>query len=192
MTETAPLCVNHGGPNVPTPFCQCSTTTGGQIFFVTVPTLTGQCADYTSFPSAVTLAPTTTPAPDPTPFVTTEDSGEIISYPDQTVEYNSVYSGVTVTKTVGVGTPSTVQPATPSQTKSNHSGSSQCHSIDDACDRAVEQYEDDLVYRDYTAYTAKIHSGIIMAATFGKAGCTAMFTCDNYDDGMSGRNIKAA
>ncbi|KAH7118659.1 hypothetical protein B0J13DRAFT_569518 [Dactylonectria estremocensis] len=70
-TFTGPYpCVNHGGPNVATPYCQCSTTTEGQTFFATATLISGHCTDYTTFPSAVTLkpteAPTTTQAAIPT------------------------------------------------------------------------------------------------------------------------------
>ncbi|KAJ5681731.1 uncharacterized protein N7477_001671 [Penicillium maclennaniae] len=147
-----------------------------------------QCWQYTSFPSTVTPTPSstpTTPTATPVPFVTTGTDGEIISYPSQII---------TDSATEGVGTPVTLQTPSPTQTSGNDKGSGECHSIDDACTRAYVQYEDDTIYSSYTSYTANIESGIIVDATFGEAGCAAMFTCDNddYGFGMTGRQIKAA
>jgi hypothetical protein len=182
------MCLNKGGPDVTSPHCQCSTYTEGQTYWATASLISGGCWQYTSFPSKITLTPTftpTTPTPTPVPFVTTSANGEIISYPSQIF---------TDFATQGAGTPVTLQTPSPSQTSSNDKGSAQCHSVDDACDRASEQYVDDTVYSSYTSYTANIKSGIIVAATFGKAGCAAMFTCDNddYGFGMTGRQIKDA
>ncbi|KAJ6133085.1 hypothetical protein N7471_008300 [Penicillium samsonianum] len=162
--------------------------TEGQTYWATASPISGQCYEYTSFPSKITLTPSftpTTPTATPVPFITTESNGEILSYPSQIVENLA---------TEGAGAPTTLQTASPSQTGSNHDGSGQCHSVDDACDRAYAQYEDDTIYSSYTSYTAKINSGIIIAATFGQAGCTAMYSCDNddYGFGMTGRQIKAS
>ncbi|KAF7555949.1 hypothetical protein G7Z17_g1787 [Cylindrodendrum hubeiense] len=193
--EGWPFCVNHGGPNVATPYCQCSTTTEGQTFFATATLISGQCASYTSFPSDVTLAPITTAVATtaaPEPYIETESNGDVLSYPDRTYEYGDVYTGIKVTFTIGVGTPVTISTPVPTQTDSNDSGSSQCHSIDDACDRAYAQFEDDKVYTGWTSYYSRVQSGMIMVASFGQAGCTAQFECDDYGIGMTGAVIKDA
>jgi hypothetical protein len=53
-------------------------------------------------------------------------------------------------------------------------------------------FEDDTVYKDYVSRFARIKSGMVMLATFGQAGCTAQFTCDDYGLGMKGKDIKDA
>ncbi|KAH7163397.1 hypothetical protein B0J13DRAFT_35988 [Dactylonectria estremocensis] len=194
-TYTGPYyCVNHGGPNVATPYCQCSTTTAGQTFFASAPLISAHCTDYTSYPADVTLQPTdvVTEAPDPTPWVTTEDNGAIISYPDQTVNIGAVGT-IKYTHTVGEGTPVTIRPADATQTDSNNKGSSQCHSIDDACDRAVAEFEDDFIYTEFASYYTRIKKGIIIVATFGQAGCVVEYDCDDWSQGgMNGKQIKDA
>lgn len=132
----------------------------------------------------------TTTAP-PIPLIETELNGDVLSYPSQTVEYAEA-GGVQITMTEGLGTPMTLSTPLPSQTDGNNKGAGSCPNMDDACDRAYAQYEDNTIYTDYTAYTAKVKTGILVAATFGTAGCTAMFECDDYGIGMSGADIKDA
>jgi hypothetical protein len=185
--------MNRGGPNVATPHCQCSTTSDGQSYYATAPLISDYCTDYTTFPSSITPEPTATQAPTtatPEPIVMTED-GNIISYPSRTLEYGEVY-GKQYTFTNGAGSPVTLETAAPTQTDANNKGSSQCKSVDDACQRAYEQFEDDTVYSDFASYTAKIQSGMVMVATFGQAGCVAQYKCDDYGFGMTGRQIKDA
>ncbi|KAH8659000.1 hypothetical protein BGZ61DRAFT_540341 [Ilyonectria robusta] len=192
--EGWPFCGVFGGPRVATPYCQCSTTEEGQTFFATATLIDGQCTGYTSFPSDITLAPTEAPTTAPhvaEPYTETTD-GTVLAYPDRTVEYGNVYTGIKVTFTYGVGTPTTISTPVPTQTDSNNKGSSQCHSIDDACDRAFEQFEDAKVYTQFTSYYSRIKSGIIVAATFGQAGCTAQWDCDDFGIGMTGLDIKNA
>ncbi|KAF7556396.1 hypothetical protein G7Z17_g1453 [Cylindrodendrum hubeiense] len=190
-------CVNHGGPNVATPYCQCSTTTAGQTFFATATLIDGQCADYTSFPSEIPTVITTaaeapvTQAPVAEPVTLTED-GTVLVYPSRTYEYGEVYTGIKVTITRGVGTPVTVSTPVPTETSANNKGSSQCGSIDDACVRAYEQFEDDTIYTEFTSRYSRIKSGFIIVATFGQAGCVAEFDCDDFGIGMSGKLIKEA
>lgn len=189
-------CVNHGGPNVPTPYCQCSTTTAGQTFFATASLISGQCASYTAFPSEIATVTTEvqapiTEGPVAEPVTMTED-GVVLSYPSRVYSYGEVYTGIKITLTYGAGTPVTLSTPAPTQTDANNKGSSQCHSVDDACQRAYEQFEDDTIYTDYVSRYSRIKSGIIVAATFGQAGCTAQFKCDDYGIGMSGRLIKDA
>ncbi|KAK7409426.1 hypothetical protein QQX98_008387 [Neonectria punicea] len=195
-TFTGPvLCVNFGGPRVATPYCQCSTTTDGQTFFATAPLISQHCTDYTTFPSDVTLQPTdiVTEAPEPTPWVTTEDNGAILSYPDQTVEIGQVFGTIGYTHTVGEGTPVTIRPPDATQTDANNKGSSQCHSIDDACDRAIAKFDDDFIYTEFASYYTRIKKGIIIVATFGQAGCVVEYDCDDWaQGGMTGKQIKDA
>ncbi|KAK7422042.1 hypothetical protein QQZ08_009691 [Neonectria magnoliae] len=94
--------------------------------------------------------------------------------------------------TYGAGAPVTLSTPVPTQTDANNKGSSQCHSVDDACQRAYEQFEDDTIYTDYVSRYSRIKLGIIVAATFGQAGCIAQFKCDDYGIGMSGRLTKDA
>ncbi|KAJ5775420.1 uncharacterized protein N7511_000431 [Penicillium nucicola] len=148
---------------------------------------------YTTFPSSITPKSSATQAPTtatPEPIVKTED-GNIISYPSRTIEYGEVY-GKQYTFTNGAGSPVTLETAAPTQTDVNNKGSSQCSSVDDACQRAYEQFEDDTVYSDFASYTAKIQSGMVMVASFGQAGCVAQYKCDDYGFGMTGRQIKDA
>ncbi|KAM5341443.1 hypothetical protein ACJ41O_014474 [Fusarium nematophilum] len=194
-TFTGPvLCVNFGGPRVATPYCQCSTTTEGQTFFASAPLISYHCTDYTTFPSPVTLRPTITePPPEPTPWVTTEDNGAILSYPDQTVVIGQVIGNVKYTRTVGEGTPVTIRPPEPTQTDANNKGSSQCHSIDDACDRAIAKFNDDVIYTEFASYYTRIKKGIIVAASFGQAGCVVEYNCEDWGQGgMNGKQIKDA
>lgn len=180
---------------MPTPYCQCETTTAGLTFFATATLISGLCTGYTSFPSPITLAPTTTApvttAP-PEPYIETEPNGDVLSYPSQTLRYGEVGDGVQVTITEGLGVPVTIATPLPTQTDGNNKGSSMCKTIGDACDRAFLQYDDDTVYTDYTAYNAQVLSGLLPALTFNKAGCTAIFECDDYGIGMKGVDIKNA
>lgn len=194
--STTPMCVVHAGPSVPTAYCDCSTSTEDQTFYATATPVSGQCFQYTQFPSDITLAPTTTAASvsttaPPVPLIETESGGVVVSYSSQTVEYGKV-GGVQITMTNGLGTPVTISTPVPTQTAGNNDGAGSCTNMDDACDRAYSKYEDDVVYTDYTAYTASVQSGILMVATFGTAGCTAMFECDDYGIGMTGAEIKNA
>jgi hypothetical protein len=126
-----------------------------------------------------------------TPVTTTEADGEILSYASQTIEWGEV-QGSKYAFTLPAGSAVTLQAANPSQTAGNDKGSSNCGSIGDACTRAWEKYEDDRVYDEYTAYTASLKGSILNAFTFGQAGCTAIFECDDYGFGMTGAQIKDA
>ncbi|KAM5367177.1 hypothetical protein ACJZ2D_010167 [Fusarium nematophilum] len=188
-------CFNYGGPRVPTPHCKCETTTNGQAYYATAPLISGQCVAYTTFPSSV---PTTTQAPVKItegpiaePVTLTED-GTVLSYPSRVYSYAEVYTGIPVTFTYGAGTPETLATPVPTQTDANNKGSSMCHAIDNACQRAYDQFEDDTIYKDFTSRYSRIDKGFIVVASFGQAGCTAQFKCDDYGIGMSGRLIKEA
>ncbi|KAH7004289.1 hypothetical protein EDB82DRAFT_571302 [Fusarium venenatum] len=191
-TYTGPYpCVNFGGPRVETPHCQCSTTTAGQVFVTTAALISGQCHYYHEYPSPVTLAPTEAPPPpEPTPFTTTMDNGAILAYPDQSVKVGN-YPGGSYTYTQGSGTASTIRPADPVQTDGNNKGSSQCHSIDNACDRAIDNFRDDVIYTEFASYYARIKSGFIIVPTFGQAGCVVEFDCNDWSvGGLNGKQIK--
>ncbi|SPJ78516.1 uncharacterized protein FTOL_06905 [Fusarium torulosum] len=193
-TYTGPYpCVNFGGPRVETPHCQCSTTTAGQTFVTTAALISGQCHYYHEYPSPVTLAPTEAPPPpEPTPFTTTKDDGAILAYTDQAIQVGN-YPGGKYTYTAGSGTPSTIRPADPVQTDGNNKGSSQCHAIDNACDRAIDNFKDDVIYTEFASYYARIKSGFIIVASLGQAGCVVEFDCDDWSvGGLNGRQIKDA
>jgi hypothetical protein len=186
-------CANKGGPNVATPHCQCSTTTEGQSFYTTAPLISGQCHYYHSYPASVTLAPTEAPAPpEPTPFTTTKDDGAILAYPDQTVVVGN-YPGGSYTRVEGSGDASTIRPADPVETDANNKGAGPCRSIDDACDRAIGNFKDDVIYTEFASYYARFNSGILVALTFGQAGCVVEFDCDDWSvGGLNGKQIKDA
>ncbi|KAI3571124.1 meiotically up-regulated gene family-domain-containing protein [Fusarium oxysporum f. sp. albedinis] len=193
-------CVIYGGPRVSKPYCQCSTTVSGKQYVTTASMIDKSCADYTSFPSPV--APVTdaplTQAPIETPFTTTED-GTVLVYSAYTLEYFNLDS-FHVTATGGYGAPSTVSTPLPSQTAVDNDGGGQCGTSDslskdgfgDACDRAINGFEDDTVYTGYTSRYSRLTKGILMFASWGQAACVANFECDDYGIGMKGSDIIAA
>ena len=85
----------------------------------------------------------------------------------------------------------------PTATNWNGDGSSICSSSDKnvrnavagACEAALNQFEDDTLYTDYVSRYEHMGS-ILKALTFGKAGCTVQFSCDDYGIGMKGKDIK--
>ncbi|KAK2926411.1 hypothetical protein FoTM2_013277 [Fusarium oxysporum f. sp. vasinfectum] len=193
-------CVIYGGPRVSKPYCQCSTTVSGKQYVTTASMIDKSCADYTSFPSPV--APVTdaplTQAPIETPFTTTED-GTVLVYSAYTLEYFNLDS-FHVTATGGYGAPSTVSTPLPSQTAVDNDGGGQCGTSDslskvgfgDACDRAIDGFDDDTVYTGYTSRYSRLTKGILMFASWGQAACVANFECDDYGIGMKGSDIIAA
>ncbi|KAI3565780.1 meiotically up-regulated gene family-domain-containing protein [Fusarium oxysporum f. sp. albedinis] len=193
-------CVIYGGPRVSKPYCQCSTTVSGKQYVTTASMIDNSCADYTSFPSPV--APVTdaplTQAPIETPFTTTED-GTVLVYSAYTLEYFNLDS-FHVTATGGYGAPSTVSTPLPSQTAVDNDGGGQCGTSDslskdgfgDACDRAINGFDDDTVYTGYTSRYSRLTKGILMFASWGQAACVANFECDDYGIGMKGSDIIAA
>ncbi|KAI3571032.1 meiotically up-regulated gene family-domain-containing protein [Fusarium oxysporum f. sp. albedinis] len=193
-------CVIYGGPRVSKPYCQCSTTVSGKQYVTTASMIDKSCADYTSFPSPV--APVTdaplTQAPIETPFTTTED-GTVLVYSAYTLEYFNLDS-FHVTATGGYGAPSTVSTPLPSQTAVDNDGGGQCGTSDslskdgfgDACDRAINGFDDDTVYTGYTSRYSRLTKGILMFASLGQAACVANFECDDYGIGMKGSDIIAA
>jgi len=186
-------CIIHANPGID-PYCACETTISGKGFYVSTDLISSSCADYTTFPSSIPTnapEPKVTEKPDPEPFVKTDD-GTVVSYPDRTVKVGN-YPGGKYTYTQGVGDAVTLETPLPTQTDANNKGSSQCGSIDDACDRALNDgFDDETVYKDYVSRYARIQSGMVMVATFGQAGCTAQFKCDDYGLGMKGKDIKDA
>jgi hypothetical protein len=185
-------CIIHANPGTD-PYCACETTVSGKSYFASTSLISSSCADYTTFPTAFLTnePPKPTENPKVEPITKTED-GKVMSYPDRTIRVGN-YPGGRYTYTDGVGEPVTLSTPLPTQTDANNKGSSQCGSIDDACDRAMNDgFEDDTVYKDYVSRFARIQSGMVMVATFGQAGCTAQFTCDDYGLGMKGKDIKDA
>ncbi|KAM0227734.1 hypothetical protein ACHAPO_011302 [Fusarium lateritium] len=193
-------CVIYGGPRVSKPYCQCETTVSGKQYVATAPLIDNSCADYTSYPSPVvpiTDAPVTQ-APIQTPYTTTND-GTILVYSAYTLEYMKVYT-IQVTATRGYGEPSTVSTPLPSQTAVDNDGNGQCgtsdslskHGFGDACDRAINEFDNDTVYTGYTTRYSRLSKGLLMAASFGQAACIAKFECDDYGIGMKGSDIIAA
>ncbi|KAF9768495.1 hypothetical protein IL306_014205 [Fusarium sp. DS 682] len=184
-------CVIKGGPRVETAHCMCSTTSDGESFVTTAPLISGKCTQYHEYPGSPTKAPPASP-PDPTPFTLTMDNGAILAYTDQ-AEQIGVYPGGSYTYTLGKGTPSTIRPADPEQTASNNDGSFFCGDIDDACDRAVEKFDDDTIYKKYTTRVAFINDVFVNLVTFGQSVCQIKFDCGDWEKGgLNGKQIKDA
>ncbi|KAF4963500.1 hypothetical protein FSARC_8509, partial [Fusarium sarcochroum] len=139
-----------------------------------------------------------TQTPVETPFTKTDD-GTVLVYSAYTLSYFNV-AGYSVTATAGYGTPSTVSTPLPSQTAVDNDGNGQCGTSDslsksglgDACNRAINSFDDDTVYTGYTTRYSRSTKGLLMAASFGQAACIAKFECDDYGIGMKGSDIKAA
>ncbi|KAF4435867.1 hypothetical protein FACUT_6859 [Fusarium acutatum] len=190
-------CIPRGGPRVETPYCNCETTSDGEQYVVTAPMISGQCADYTEFPMSLYTTPP--PAPEPTVFeepFTRTDAGTVLVYESYSLSYFAVNT-IKVTATVGLGEASTVSTPLPTATNWNGDGSSICSSGDKnvrnavagACEAALNKFEDDTVYTDYVSRYERMGS-ILKVLTFGKAGCTVQFSCDDYGIGMKGKDIK--
>ncbi|EWG50089.1 hypothetical protein FVEG_09416 [Fusarium verticillioides 7600] len=190
-------CIPYGGPRVETPSCNCETTSDGERYVVTAPMISGQCADYTEFPMSLYTTPP--PAPEPTIFkepFTRTDAGTVLVYESYSLSYFAVNT-IKVTATVGLGEASTVSTPLPTATNWNGDGSSICSSGDKnvrnavagACEAALNKFEDDTVYTDYVSRYERMGS-ILKVLTFGKAGCTVQFSCDDYGIGMKGKDIK--
>ncbi|KAF5616789.1 uncharacterized protein FTJAE_12938 [Fusarium tjaetaba] len=190
-------CIPYGGPRVETPACNCETSSDGERYVVTAPMISGQCADYTEFPMSLYTTPP--PAPEPTVFnepFTRTDAGTVFVYGSYSLSYFAVNT-IKVTATVGLGEASTVSTPLPTATNWNGDGSSICSSGDKnvrnavagACEAALNKFEDDTVYTDYVSRYERMGS-ILKVLTFGKAGCTVQFSCDDYGIGMKGKDIK--
>ncbi|KAF5555321.1 hypothetical protein FNAPI_6177 [Fusarium napiforme] len=190
-------CIPYGGPRVESPSCNCETTNDGERYVVTAPMISGQCADYTEFPMSLYTTPP--PAPEPTVFnepFTRTDAGTVLVYESYSLSYFAVNT-IKVTATVGLGEASTVSTPLPTATNWNGDGSSICSSGDKnvgnavagACEAALNKFEDDTVYTDYVSRYERTGS-ILKVLTFGKAGCTVQFSCDDYGIGMKGKDIK--
>ncbi|KAF5536352.1 hypothetical protein FMEXI_10371 [Fusarium mexicanum] len=190
-------CIPRGGPRVEAPYCNCETTSDDERYVVTAPMISGQCADYTEFPMSLYTTPP--PAPEPTVFkepFTRTDAGTVLVYESYSLSYFAVDT-IKATATVGLGEASTVSTPLPTATNWNGDGSSICSSGDKnvrnavagACEAALNKFEDDTLYTDYVSRYERMGS-ILKVLTFGKAGCTVQFSCDDYGIGMKGKDIK--
>ncbi|SPJ78849.1 uncharacterized protein FTOL_07240 [Fusarium torulosum] len=207
-TTTAPVrtyypCTPFGGPRVEKPYCQCETTLSEKRYFATASLIDGACAAYTEFPSSIN--PTTQAPPPPTeapinePLTQTVD-GTVLAWSSYKLAYGQVYEGVTATMSEGLGEPRTIETPVPTQTAVDNNGGGQCGTSDglskqglgDACDGAINHFEDDTIYTGYTTRYDRSKKGILMLASAGQAGCIAKFSCDDYGIGMSGKHIKEA
>jgi hypothetical protein len=161
-----------------------------------------QCTAYTEFPSQITAAPETGPITDePTqqPITTTTD-GTVLVWSAYVLDYINIPGITKITQSVGVGEPSTVSTPLPSQTAVDNDGGGQCGTGDglskkglrEACDRAINKFEDDTIYSEYASRYSRSTKGILVAASFGQAACMAKFQCDDYGIGMKGSDIKEA
>ncbi|KAF9776817.1 hypothetical protein IL306_004935 [Fusarium sp. DS 682] len=201
-TRTYYPCVIHGGPAVETPYCQCSTTVNGENYYATTTLIDDRCVAYTEFPAEITSAPDTGPITDEPikqPITTTTD-GTVLVWSAYVLDYINIPGITKITQSVGYGEPSTVSTPLPSQTAVDTDGGGQCGTGDglskkglrEACDRAINQFEDDTVYADYASRYSRSKKGILVAASVGQAACIAKFQCDDYGIGMKGSDIKAA
>jgi hypothetical protein len=161
-----------------------------------------KCIAYTEFPSQITSIPASGPITDEPvqePITTTTD-GTVLVWSAYVLDYINIPGVTKITQSVGVGEPSTVSTPLPSQTATDNNGGGQCGTADslskqglrEACDRAIDQFEDGVVYTGYTSRYSRLTKGILMTASFGKAACVAKFECDDYGIGMAGSDIKAA
>ncbi|KAG5787654.1 hypothetical protein H9Q69_013279 [Fusarium xylarioides] len=195
-------CVIYGGPRVDKPYCQCSTTVSGKQYATSASLIDNSCEDYTSYPSPVTEAPVTeapvSQTPIQSPFTETND-GTVLAYTAYTLDYFMAYT-IHVTATRGYGTPSTVSTPVPTQTAVDNDGGGQCGTSDglskkglgEACDRAINEFDADTIYKGYTTRYSRSDKGILMFASVGQAACIAKFECDDYGIGMKGSDIIAA
>ncbi|KAI1067932.1 hypothetical protein LB506_012988 [Fusarium annulatum] len=201
-TRTYYPCIIHGGPAVETPYCQCSTTVSGEGYYATTTLVDDQCVAYTEFPSQITAAPETGPITDEPirqPITTTTD-GTVLVWSAYVLDYINIPGITKITQSVGVGEPSTVSTPLPSQTAVDNDGGGQCGTSDglskkglrEACDRAIDKYEDDTIHSDYTSRYSRSTKGILLAASVGQAACIAKFQGDDYGIGMKGSDIKEA
>ncbi|KAF5616191.1 uncharacterized protein FTJAE_13046 [Fusarium tjaetaba] len=201
-TRTYLPCVIHGGPAVETPYCQCSTTISGEGYYATTSLVDDQCTAYTEFPSQITAAPETGPITDEPiqqPITTTAD-GTVLVWSAYVLDYINIPGIAKITQSVGVGEPSIVSTPLPSQTAVDNDGGGQCGTGDglskkglrEACDRAINKFEDDTIYNGYASRYSRSTKGILVAASFGQAACIAKFQCDDYGIGMKGSDIKEA
>ncbi|KAG7409136.1 hypothetical protein Forpe1208_v011235 [Fusarium oxysporum f. sp. rapae] len=201
-TRTYYPCVIHGGPAIETPYCQCSTTVSGEGYYATTTLIDDQCIAYTEFPSQITSAPDTGPITDEPiqqPITATAD-GTVLVWSAYVLDYINVTGITKITQSVGVGEPSTLSTPLPSQTAVDNDGGGQCGTGDglskkglrEACDRAINKFDDDTIYSDYVSRYSRSTKGILVAASVGQAACIAKFQCDDYGIGMKGSDIKEA
>lgn len=84
------------------------------------------------------------------------------------------------------------EPPTPSETDGNNDGSSICKTLGDTCKVAYQAFNDDFIYKDYTYYSTIEGDTSWVNFVHAGNGCKAEFKCDDYGDGMSGKQIKKA
>jgi hypothetical protein len=206
-TTTAPTrtyypCVPHGGPRVASAYCQCETTFSGKQYLATTSMVDNSCDAYTEFPSKIDPATDAPPPTDPPinePLTQTND-GTVLAWSSYKLEYGQVYKDVTVTWSLGLGPARTLATPVPTQTAVDNDGSGQCGTSDglskgglgEACDRAINEFEDNTIYTGYTSRYSRSQKGILMLVSAFQAGCIANFSCDDYGIGMSGKLIKEA
>ncbi|PNP80420.1 hypothetical protein FNYG_06019 [Fusarium nygamai] len=204
---TAPVrtyypCGIYGGPRVTSAYCQCSTTVSGKQYVATATLIDNKCEAYTEYPSKVdpaTEAPPPTQAPINEPLTKTID-GTVLAWTAYTLAYGQVYKDVTATFSNGIGEVKTIATPVPTQTHVDNDGSGQCGTSDglsksglgDACDRAINEFQDDTIYTGYTTRYSRSKKGLLMVMSMGQAACIAKFSCDDYGIGMSGKLIKEA
>lgn len=68
----------------------------------------------------------------------------------------------------------------------------ECPDAKDSCGWAIEQYDDDTVYTEAVARLAYEDIGFWDWMWDGDRGCVVNFECEDYGEGMSGREIKDA
>ncbi|KAI1024966.1 hypothetical protein LB504_009635 [Fusarium proliferatum] len=144
-----------------------------------------ECIAYTEFPSQITVAPETGPITDEPiqqPITTTTD-GTVLVWSAYVLDYINIPGITKITQSVGVDSDGGGQCGT---------GDGLSKGLREACDRAINKYEDNTVYSDYASRYSRSTKGILVAASVGQAACIAKFQCDNYGIGMKGSDIKEA
>ncbi|RYC83840.1 hypothetical protein BFJ63_vAg13314 [Fusarium oxysporum f. sp. narcissi] len=125
-------------------------------------------------PSTGTTSDPDTSFDDGSEPITTTIDRTILVWSTYVLDYINIPGVTKITQSVGVGETSTVSTPLPSQAAVDNDGGGQCgigdglskKGLREACDRAINKYEDDTVYSDYVSRysreSAKENDGIII------------------------------
>ncbi|KAF5019523.1 hypothetical protein F66182_8465 [Fusarium sp. NRRL 66182] len=102
---------------------------------------------------------------------------------------------INATTTVGYGPSAVISTPAPSMVKWDDHQSYVCrdymerHNIKRSCQTAMANFEQNVTYKAYTSRYARM-TGFLRVVTFGNAGCTVQFSCEDYGIGMTGEEIR--
>ncbi|KAJ5171864.1 hypothetical protein N7492_004457 [Penicillium capsulatum] len=85
------------------------------------------------------------------------------------------------------------EPPMPTENSGNNDGSGLCKSLQGACKRVHKHFNDEYIYKYYTYISTSAGDDSPVNVWFPWAadnGCKAEFKCDDYCEGMSGKQIK--